>query len=116
MLARYRVARRSLLTRLEVAALDWPVVLVHLLVRRELGPLRERRRGTRLGLAREPLRAPFELSTVTFSEALRRQLALLRLRATGSLPAHFDSAPTTGRRGTRRCGRASAARRRGLRP
>ena len=70
--------------------IDWPVVLVHLLVRRELGPLRERRRGTRLGLAREPLRAPFELSTVTFSEALRRQLALLRLRATGSLPAHFD--------------------------
>ena len=89
-LARYRVARRSLLKRFEIAVLDWPVLLVHLLVRRELGPLRERRRGTRLGLAREPLRAPFELATVSFSEALRRQLGLLRLRATGSLPAHFD--------------------------
>jgi GT2 family glycosyltransferase len=89
-LARYRVARRSLLTRVEIAALDWPVLLVHLLVRRELGPLRERRRGTRLGQAREPLRAPFELATLSFSEALRRQLGLLRLRATGTLPAHFD--------------------------
>jgi GT2 family glycosyltransferase len=88
-LARYRVAR-GLLRRLEIAALDWPVLLVHLLVRRELGPLRERRRGTRLGLARAPLRAPFEFATVSFSEALRRQLGLLRLRATGSLPAHFD--------------------------
>jgi N-acetylglucosaminyl-diphospho-decaprenol L-rhamnosyltransferase len=89
-LARYRVARRNLLTRLAIAALDWPVLLVHLLVRRELGPLLERRRGTLLGLAREPLRAPFELATVSFSEALRRQFALLRLRATGGLPAHFD--------------------------
>jgi GT2 family glycosyltransferase len=89
-LGRYRVARRGLLTRLEIAALDWPVLLVHLLVRRELGPLRERRRGTRLGLAREPLRAPFELARVSFREALRRQLALLRLRATGGLPTHFD--------------------------
>jgi N-acetylglucosaminyl-diphospho-decaprenol L-rhamnosyltransferase len=89
-LARYRVARRDLRTRLEIAALDWPVLLVHLLVRRELGPLRERRRGSRLGLARQPLRAPFELATVGFSEALRRQLGLLRLRATGGLPSHFD--------------------------
>ena len=89
-LARYRVARQGLRTRLEIAALDWPVLVVHLLVRRELGPLRERRRGTRAGLARPPLRAPLELATVRFSEALRRQLDLLRLRATGNLPTHFD--------------------------
>ena len=66
------------------------VLAVHLLVRRELGPLRERRRGTRAGLARPGLRAPLELATVRFGEALRRQLDLLRLRATGNLPAHFD--------------------------
>jgi N-acetylglucosaminyl-diphospho-decaprenol L-rhamnosyltransferase len=89
-LARYRVAQRGLLTRLEIAALDWPVLLVHLFVRRDPGPLRERRRGTRLGLARPALRAPFELAAVPFSEALRRQLDLLRLRATGKLPTHFD--------------------------
>jgi hypothetical protein len=89
-LARYRVARRSLATRLQIAALDWPVLLVHLLLRRETGPLRERLRGTRSGLARPPLRAPLELATVSFVEALRRQLDLLRLRATGGLPSHFD--------------------------
>lgn len=89
-LARYRVARRGLKTRLEIAALDWPVLLVHLLVRRELGPLRERRRGTREGLERPGLRAPLELATVRFREALGRQLDLLRLRATGNLPTHFD--------------------------
>ena len=89
-LSRYRVARTGIATRLKIAALDWPVLLVHLVVRRELGPLRQRWRGTRTGLARPPLRAPFELATVSFGEALRRQLDLLRLRATGSLPTHFD--------------------------
>jgi GT2 family glycosyltransferase len=89
-LSRYRVARTSVATRLKIAALDWPVLLVHLLVRREPAPLRERWRGTRAGLARPPLRAPLELARVSFTEALRRQLDLLRLRATGSLPTHFD--------------------------
>jgi hypothetical protein len=76
--------------RAKIVALDWPVLAVHLVVRRELGPLRERIRGTRAGLARPPLRAPLELATVSFGEALRRQLDLLRLRATGALPSHFD--------------------------
>jgi GT2 family glycosyltransferase len=89
-LARYRVARRSPLVRAKIALLDWPVLVVHLIVRRELGPLRERTRGTRAGLARPALRAPLELATVSFAEALGRQLSLLRLRATGSLPSHFD--------------------------
>jgi hypothetical protein len=89
-LARYRVARAGPATRLKVAALDWPVLLVHLFVRRESAPLRERWRGTRAGLARQPLRAPLELATVSFAEALGRQFGLLRLRATGSLPTHFD--------------------------
>jgi GT2 family glycosyltransferase len=93
-LARYRVARRGLLTRAAVALLDWPVLLVHLVVRREAGPLRERWRGTRAGLARPPLRAPFALATVSVREAFRRQLDLLRLRATGGLPSHFaDTTP-----------------------
>jgi GT2 family glycosyltransferase len=89
-LARYRVARRSMVTRAAVALLDWPVLLVHLVVRREAGPIRERRRGTRTGLARAPLRAPLELATVSVRTALRRQLDLLRLRATGDLPSHFS--------------------------
>jgi GT2 family glycosyltransferase len=89
-LARYRVARRSPIMRLKIAVLDWPVLLVHLVVRRELGPLRERLRGTRAGLARPALRAPLELATVSFSGAFGRQLGLLRLRAGGSLPSHFD--------------------------
>jgi GT2 family glycosyltransferase len=89
-LARYRVARRSVWTRAKIAVLDWPVLLVHLVVRRELAPIRERRRGTRSGLARPPLRAPFELAVVSVREALSRQLGLLRLRAGGALPSHFD--------------------------
>ena len=89
-LARYRVAHVGVATRLKIAALDWPVLVVHLLVRREAGPLRERWRGTRAGLRRPPLRAPLELAAVSFVEALSRQANLLRLRATGSLPSHFD--------------------------
>jgi len=89
-LARYRVARRGLATRAKIAVLDWPVLVVHLIVRREAGPLRERLRGRRAGLARPGLRAPFELATVSFREALSRQVDLLRLRATGGLPAHFE--------------------------
>jgi N-acetylglucosaminyl-diphospho-decaprenol L-rhamnosyltransferase len=89
-LARYRVARTSLATRAKIAVLDWPVLVVHLVVRREPAPIRERRRGTRAGLARAPLRAPLELATVSFRTALTRQFDLLRLRATGGLPSHFD--------------------------
>ncbi len=89
-LARYRVARRGLATRLKIAALDWPVLVVHLVVRRERAPIRERRRGRRAGAARPPLRAPFELACVSFVQSLTRQANLLRLRATGSLPSHLD--------------------------
>ncbi|HVU79678.1 MAG TPA: glycosyltransferase family 2 protein [Gaiellaceae bacterium] len=89
-LARYRVARRGVLTRAKIAVLDWPVLVVHLVVRREAGPLRERWRGTFAGLRRPPLRAPLELATVSFVEALSRQFGLLRLRATGGLPTHFN--------------------------
>ena len=42
------------------------------------------------GLARPALRAPLELATVSFGEALRRQAGILRLRVTGGLPSHFD--------------------------
>jgi GT2 family glycosyltransferase len=94
-LARYRVARGSIVTRAAIALLDWPVLVVHLVVRREAGPIRERLRGTRAGLRRRPLRAPLELATVSVVSAFRRQLDLLRLRATGGLPSHF--ADQTGR-------------------
>jgi len=99
-LAKYRVGGSGFLTRLKIAALDWPVLAVHLLVRREIGPLRARAAGRRRGRAAGPLRAPLELATVGFLEALGRQAALLRLRAQGTLPEHFrDTEPTTGSSG-----------------
>jgi GT2 family glycosyltransferase len=89
-LARYRVARRGLVTRAKIAVLDWPVLVVHLVVRREVAPLRERWRGARAGLGKPGLRAPLELATVSFAEALSRQFGQLRLRVTGGLPTHFS--------------------------
>jgi N-acetylglucosaminyl-diphospho-decaprenol L-rhamnosyltransferase len=94
-LARYRVGARGLWTRLQIAALDWPVLAVHLVVRRELGPIRERLRGRSAGLSRPPLRPPLELARVSFGEALARQARQLSLRFTGRLPSHFGRAPTT---------------------
>lgn len=88
-LARYRVGGLGLKTRLQIAALDWPVLLVHLVVRRESGPLKERRRGRSEGLARAPLRPPVELAAVSFREALGRQARQLSLRLSGRLPRHF---------------------------
>jgi hypothetical protein len=93
LLGRYRVARRRPLTRLKIAILDWPVLLVHLVVRRELGPMRERARGLRAGRSRPALRPPLELANVSFAEALRRQAEILRLRFSGRLPNHFYGDP-----------------------
>jgi GT2 family glycosyltransferase len=93
-LAKYRVARSGFLMRLKIAALDWPVLLIHLLLRREAGPLRARAAGRRDGLAATPLRAPLELATVGLGEAAGRQADLLRIRLSGALPEHFrDHAP-----------------------
>lgn len=88
-LARYRVGRLGLGKRLQIAALDWPVLAVHLVLRRESGPIRERRRGRREGLARTPLRPPVELAAVSFTEALGRQARQLSMRFSGGLPEHF---------------------------
>jgi N-acetylglucosaminyl-diphospho-decaprenol L-rhamnosyltransferase len=88
-LARYRVGGLGLATRLQIAALDWPVLAVHLVVRREAGPIRERRRGRLAGLSRPALRPPVELASVSFAEALRRQAHQLSLRFSGGLPTHF---------------------------
>jgi hypothetical protein len=84
-LAKYRVPRR-----LRVALLDWPALLVHALARRELDPIRERRRGLREG-RRNAVdgRLPPGLATVPYRESLRRHLAAAGLRARGELPAHF---------------------------
>ena len=95
-LARYRVARHGLRTRAAIALLDWPVLLVHLVVRRELGPLRSRARGTSTGRKQAAQRAPFELATVSIRTAIGRQYGLLLLRLSGRLPAHFrEHAPAT---------------------
>ena len=95
-LHKYRVPSLGLCTRLQIAVLDWPVLLVHLLLRRELGPIRARARGAREGRIAPGLRPPVELATVGLGEALRRQYGLILLRATGRLPAHFrEHAPAT---------------------
>ena len=102
-LYRYRVPSLGLTMRVRIALLDWPVLLVHLLVRRELGPIRARARGARAGRRRAGLRPPVELATVGLGEALRRQYGLILLRLTGRLPEHFrERAPatTTGTRAT----------------
>jgi GT2 family glycosyltransferase len=88
-LAKYRVARRRPLLRAQIALLDWPVLAVHLLVRREAGPIRQRLRARSAGLGAEGRRAPLDLASVGFGTALRRQAGLLSLRLRGGLPAHF---------------------------
>jgi N-acetylglucosaminyl-diphospho-decaprenol L-rhamnosyltransferase len=86
-LAKYRVPRGP-----RVALLDWPALLVHALVRRELGPIRERRRAFRdAGHWVVSDRPPTELATVPYRESLRRHLAAFRLRRRGELPGHFYS-------------------------
>jgi len=100
-LHKYRVPSLGLGTRLRIALLDWPVLLVHLVVRRELGPIRARARGAREGRRRPGLRPPVELAGVSLGEALRRQYGLILLRLTGRLPEHFrarEPATTTGTR------------------
>jgi GT2 family glycosyltransferase len=88
-LAKFRVAEGRPVRRLQVAALDWPALLVHLLVRREAAPLRARRRGRRAGRAHAVAARPRGLASVPVREALVRQVAFLRLRLRGALPAHY---------------------------
>jgi hypothetical protein len=92
LLGKYGVPERSLLTRLQVAGLDWPVLLVHLLVRRELAPITERRRGLRAGRAnRFDFPRAFDLAEISFREAVERQFGWLLARFRGQLPAHFEN-------------------------
>jgi N-acetylglucosaminyl-diphospho-decaprenol L-rhamnosyltransferase len=83
-LAKYRVRRP-----LRVALLDWPALLVHALFRRELEPVRERRRGLRAGRRNAVQGGVTGVATVPYRESFRRQLAAAGLRARGELPAHF---------------------------
>ena len=95
-LAKYRVGGRNPLRRAKIAALDWPVLAVHLALRREAGPARERLRARSLGLRTPGRRAPLKLATVGFATALQRQANQLRLRFSGGLPAHFTDGADKG--------------------
>jgi glycosyl transferase family 2 len=99
-LAKYRVGAGRPLLRAQIAALDWPVLGVHLLLRREAAPIRERLRARARGLRSASAPAPLELATVGFAEALGRQVQQLRLRLTGGLPAHFSDGARSPRAGT----------------
>jgi len=94
-LARYRVGRRSPITRASVALVDWPALLVHLVARGELVPLRARARGIRAGRSRGALRPPTELATVSLHEAVARQWRFLGLRLSGQAPRHFEKTEGT---------------------
>jgi N-acetylglucosaminyl-diphospho-decaprenol L-rhamnosyltransferase len=84
-LAKHRVRRGP-----RVALLDWPALLVHAVVRRELDPIRERRRGLREGRrASAASRPSAALATVPYRESLRRQWRAFLLGRRGRLPAHF---------------------------
>jgi GT2 family glycosyltransferase len=91
-MAKHGVAARPM-RRLQAAMLDWPTLLVHLVVRRDPGPLRARRRGLRDGSAVRQ-RLPKRLAGITFREALTRQARFLGLRIGGRLPRHFYSPRT----------------------
>ncbi len=82
------------LTRVAIAIIDWPALLAHLVVRRELAPLRARARGIRAGRSRPALRAPTELATVSLREAIGKQWGFLGLRLIRKAPGHFTE--TTG--------------------
>ena len=88
-LAKYRVGGRNPLRWAKIAALDWPVLAIHLLLRREAAPVRARLRARAQGLRAPGRRAPLELASVGFGAALARQAQQLRLRLSGALPAHF---------------------------
>jgi GT2 family glycosyltransferase len=100
-LAKYRVSARRPVLKAKIAILDWPVLAIHLLLRREAGPLRERVRARRLGLHAPARRAPLELATIGFGTALRRQAEVLRLRFAGGLPTHFKDDARARRAGRR---------------
>lgn len=106
LLAKYRVARGRPLTALKIATLDWPALLVHLLVRREAGPARERLRARQRGRRTGPRRAPLELASLGFGTAFRRRAGQLGLRLTGGLPAHFTDGSRAQPAGTREAPRS----------
>lgn len=83
-LAKYGVPRGP-----RVALLDWPALLVHAVARRELDPLRERRRGLSEGRRNRVATAPRQVAAVPYHESLRRQWGALGLRLRGRLPQHF---------------------------
>jgi GT2 family glycosyltransferase len=90
LLGKYRVAGAGLARRVEVALIDWPTLLSHLVFRRDPAPIRERYRGLRVGRRRPRAAAtPDWLATVAIRAALLRHVEWLRLRFTRSLPTHF---------------------------
>jgi GT2 family glycosyltransferase len=95
LLGKYDVQREPL-RRLKTVITDWPVLLVHLFIRRDAGPIRERHRGFREGKRRgRPETFPRELVAVSFGETLRRLFGFLRLRFGRRLPSHFyEHGPT----------------------
>jgi N-acetylglucosaminyl-diphospho-decaprenol L-rhamnosyltransferase len=86
---RYGVGRGGPSAALALAAVDWPGLVVHLLARGELAPIRARLQGRRAARRSPRLRPPIELATVPVSRTLSRQWHFLYNRLRGRAPRHF---------------------------
>ena len=85
---RYGVMRRGPATAGAAALLDWPVFAVHAAARREIEPLRARRRGIRAGRERALRVGPMPCDR-SVAEGLRAQWGATFDRLRGRGPAHF---------------------------
>ena len=86
---KYSVMRRGPVTAAATAMLDWPALAVHAVARRELDPLRARRRGVAAGKGRPQSTAttPVGVDVLT---GLKSQWGSTFDRLRGRGPAHFQ--------------------------
>ena len=86
---KYSVMRRGPVTAAATAMLDWPALAVHAVARRELAPLRARRRGVAVGKGRPQSTATTPVG-VDVRTGLKSQWGSTFDRLRGRGPAHFQ--------------------------
>ena len=87
-LGKYSVTHRGVGTAAAMAALDWPALAVHAVARRELTPVRARRRGVAAGKSRSQ-RIGDVPTVVSVGTGLKSQWGATFNRLRGRGPAHF---------------------------
>lgn len=88
---KYSVMHRGPLTAAATAVLDWPALAVHAVARRELDPVRARRRGVAAGKGRSQ-RVGTVPAKVGVGTGLKCQWGAMFDRFRGRGPAHFRNA------------------------